>query len=148
MVSFRQFQRHLEFQYGGLKPETILLKTNSRDQPAYLGSYERVGLNSNGYPYIFGVQHPKAHVHDTTAYNRKSKMQDGDRQTGSTCISACGHDINKIPSARPMFLGSDNPKGLTKIQYNLTGSVKSKMTATKPEVLISPPVEMTYSLTA
>ena len=102
----------------------------------HLGSYERLGLNSNGYPYIFGVQHPKAPVHDTTAYNRKSKMQDGDRQTGSTCISACGHDINKIPSARPMFSGSGNPNGLT------------KMAATKPEVLISPPVEMTSSLTA
>ena len=32
-------------------------------------------------------------------------MQDGDHQTGSTCISACGHNSNEILSARPMFLG-------------------------------------------
>jgi hypothetical protein len=39
MGSFRQFHRHPEFQYGGLKPEIILFETNSRDESAYLCSY-------------------------------------------------------------------------------------------------------------
>jgi hypothetical protein len=69
------------------------------------------------------------------------KIQDGNRQTGSTYISACRLDSNEIPTARHIR-GSGNPNELKILLYKPTGSVKSKMAAIKPEVIISPLAEM------
>ena len=69
--------------------------------------------------------------------NRKWKIQDGGLLTGSTYISACRDDIKEIPEVKRMFLGSNSSIELRRILCNQTGSGKSKMAASKPEVLIS-----------
>jgi hypothetical protein len=52
-------------------------------------------------------------------------------------ILACRPDINEIPTATPMFLGSSIPTKLVGMLLDRTGSEKSNMAAAKPEVLIS-----------
>ena len=69
--------------------------------------------------------------------NRKWKIQDGGLQTGSTYISACRHDIKEIPKSTPTFSRSCYPMRLMRIFFNQTGSGKSNMAASKPEILLS-----------
>ena len=69
--------------------------------------------------------------------NRKWKIQDGGLQTGSTYISACRHDIKEIQNGIPTLSTSCYPMRLKRIFYNQTGSGKSKMAASKPEILLS-----------
>jgi len=55
--------------------------------------------------------------------------------TSSYKNSSSTHGSNAIPMAKPMCLGSNNPTVIPTILSDLTGSVKSKMTAANPEVL-------------
>src|SRR5664279_4110095 len=93
--------------------------------------------NSNGYTHVFGVQELNGDNPNTTRCNRKSEIQDGGRQTGSTFISASIPDTNEIPTATPMFSGSRNSMVITRILPEVTGSQKSNMAAAKPEVIIT-----------
>src|SRR5664279_4735059 len=93
--------------------------------------------NSNGYTHVFGVQELNGDNPNTTRCNRKSEIQDGGRQTGSTYISASIADSNETPTATPMFSGARNSMVITPILPDVTGSRKFKMAAVKPEVLIS-----------
>ena len=69
--------------------------------------------------------------------NRKLKLQDGGLQTGSTYKSASMWNRNEISKAKPTFSESGTPMELRKILCNQTGSGKSKMACSKPEVLIT-----------
>ena len=72
----------------------------------------------------------------TVRRNWKSVIQDGGHQTGiiNTYISACRLDRNKISTAIAMFSGTRSPMTLPRKLSDVTGSQKSKMAATKPEV--------------
>src|SRR5664279_4560603 len=85
--------------------------------------------NSNGYTHVFGVQELNGDNPNTTRCNRKSEIQDGGRQTGSTYISASIADSNEIPTATPMFSGSRNSMVITRLPPYVTGSRKFKMVA-------------------
>src|SRR5664279_238735 len=92
--------------------------------------------NSNGYTHVFGVQELNGDNPNTIRCNRKSEIQDGGRQTGSTFISASIPDSNEIPTATPMFSGSRNSMVITRLPPYVTGSRKFKMVAVKLEVLL------------
>src|SRR5258706_430169 len=98
------------------------------------GSYKQ---NFNGYTYVFGVQQSSAAIPNAIRANRKWEIQDGGRQTGNTCNSACTQHRNKIPTAIPMFSGYSNPVQLSRMLSELTGSGKFKMAATKPEIPVT-----------
>ena len=91
---------------------------------------------SKATPNVLGAKLSNGINRNAVRPNRKWEIQDGGLQTGSTCISTCRHDRNTILEAIyiSMFLMSSHPKGQLRILYDLTGSGKSKMTASKPEV--------------
>ena len=60
-------------------------------------------------------------LYDQTERNLKWKIQDGVLSTSSTCISTCTQDSNEIPSAIPMFSGSNCAMELVVILYDQTG---------------------------
>src|SRR5664279_746688 len=68
---------------------------------------------------------------------RKSEIQDGGLQTGYTYISASRQDRSEIPTANPTCSRSSNSMGLVGILCDQTGSGKSNMAASKPDILIS-----------
>jgi hypothetical protein len=71
--------------------------------------YERLTRNSNGDTYVFGVaQSNKVNV-DLRQRRPTPEIQNGGRQTGSTCISRCMNDRREIPTTIPMFSGSPSP---------------------------------------
>ena len=55
---------------------------------------------------IFWVQQLCGTIANTARRNRKSDFKDGDRQTGSTYISASRLDSNAVPTASPKFIYS------------------------------------------
>ena len=64
------------------------------------------------------------------------KIQDGGRQTGNSHISSCRLDSGKIQTDLPIFSRYPKPIILPAIPHNVTGSGKSKMAVTKPEIKI------------
>src|SRR5664279_4563837 len=93
--------------------------------------------NSKGYHHIFRVQYFNGTIGNIAGCNRKSEIQYGGRQTGSTHISAYRLDRNEIPTGTPIFSGSSISMELLGISPDVTGSQKFNMAAAKPEVLIS-----------
>src|SRR5664279_1465174 len=74
---------------------------------------------------------------DSARQKGSSEIQDGGRLTGSTYISACRRDRNAFSTANPTFSGSSNSMVLLRIISDIIGSLRSKMAAGKPEVLLS-----------
>src|SRR5208282_292058 len=90
---------------------------------------------------IFGVQQLSGSIANCVPLLRKSDFKDGGHQTGSTYISASRLDSNAVPTANPPFSGSSNSAALLRILPDATGSRILKMAATKPEVVISQPLD-------
>src|SRR5664279_3265413 len=73
---------------------------------------------------IFRVQHFNGTIGNIAGCNRKSEIQYGGRQTGSTHISASRIDRSEIPTATPIFSGSSSSMELLGISPDVTGSQK------------------------
>ena len=87
--------------------------------------------------FVSGVQHSNGTNNNTVWFNRKCEIQDGGHEIGNNDVSACRQVSNEIPLATPMFQGSSFHIGLTTTLLDLTGSAKSKVAATEPEVTIA-----------
>ena len=71
---------------------------------------------------------------NTVGPNRKSEIQYGGCQTGSTRISAPRGDRNEIPTATPTFSESSFSMEPLSTLWDVTGSQKSKMAAATGQV--------------
>ena len=114
-----------------------------KSRPVYeIGPFQRLML------HLLRTKPQGEKLQDSTL-NRKCKIQYGGFQTGSTHISASRWDRNEIPTAKSAFSRSSNRMGIVRIlsdqnrkwdvQYGglQTGSKKSKMAVSKPEISIS-----------
>jgi hypothetical protein len=85
----------------------------------------------------FGAQELRGATSDVVRRNRKSAMQYGGRQTGSTYNSAPRWNRNVISKARSRYSKLMNSETPYLISSDATGSRKLQMMAGKPEILIS-----------
>jgi hypothetical protein len=86
---------------------------------------------------FLGVRELNNAVRKAPSRNRKSDIQDGGCQTGSTCILASMQDGIEIPEGNPMSSGSENSMALLVMLCLETGSQICKIAAAKPEVRVS-----------
>jgi len=88
--------------------------------------------------------HSNGTIGENVRCDRKWKIQDGDRLTSKMYISACTQDINEIPTAIPMFSGSNCQMRIEgNIVLEETGSGISKMAAINLKILISQLIDKT-----
>jgi hypothetical protein len=86
---------------------------------------------------VFGVRELKTAIRKAPYRNRRSEIQDGGHQTGSTCISASVQDSKEIPEANPMFSGLEYSMAILRKLNLKSGSENLKMAAAKPEVPVT-----------
>ena len=90
-----------------------------------------------------GAEELNGTIADIARCNRKSKIQDGGRQTENTHISVSGLNRNEFSTAARRFLRLMNSKAPLRILHNITRSRKLKMAVVEPEIVIYRlPVEM------
>ncbi len=108
---------------------------------------QRVGISPRflvTFPEYHGATESRSQIHPNFTHfstwrlwNRKYKNF-STLQSTAVDISASRWDTNEIPTATPMFSGTDSSLALRTLLRDVTGSRDFNMAASKPEVLVSP----------
>ena len=97
-----------QIQDGGRKTRCVYMSFLIRISPLL----DEIATKFQRLPHVVSVREPNGDRADTARCNRKSEIQDGGQEIGSTHISASIQDRNAFPTAKPPFLGSTNSAAL------------------------------------